>query len=220
MLTLLRFNLIVTIFFFVSLAVQAKDADVKDMISAIEKKLSKTAAKQKAVRMGKERAVLCNQCHGDDGNSTKAGVPNLAAQNPVYLLNQIEKFADGRRKNYVMNALSKNFTRDDKENLAIFYASMKVKALKSNAKLAIKGQPIYIKQCSSCHGDDGVGQANFARLAGQQVQYVETTLRGFRDNSKISGETTKRTSLIMNSIASGLSDDDVKALAAYVAQLR
>lgn len=220
MLILSRFIVIVTIFFFASLVAQAKDADVKDMISAIEKKLSKTESKQQAIRMGKDRAVLCNQCHGEDGNSTKPSVPNLASQNPVYLLNQIEKFADGRRKNFVMNALSKNFSRDDKENLAVFYASMKVNASKTNTQLAKKGQALYVKQCSSCHGKQGAGKSDYARLAGQKTHYVEMTLRGFRDRLKSSSKQLNRNNTIMELIAKELSDDDVKALAAYVAQLK
>lgn len=219
MLILSRFLVIVTVFFFSNLAVQAKDADIKDMMSTIEQKMSTTKSKQQAIRMGKERAVLCMQCHGEDGNSTKLDVPNLASQNPVYLLNQIEKFADGRRKNYVMNALSKNFSRDDKENLAVFYASMKAKASITNIQLANKGQAIYINQCGSCHGKQGAGKSDYARLAGQKTHYVEMTLRNFRDGLKSSSKRANRKNSIMELIAKELSDDDVEALAAYVAQL-
>ena len=175
--------LTIAILFIASFVLLAKDAKLSQIISDIEKKQSSPEIKQKAMIMGKERAVLCTQCHGADGNSTKPGVPNLASQNPVYLLNQIEKFADGRRKNFVMNALSKNFSRDDKQNLAIFYASMKVNAAETNIQLSEKGKPIYAKQCSVCHGESGIGQADFARLAGQRTDYVEITLKRFRDNS-------------------------------------
>jgi len=220
MLTLSKRIITILIFFFSSLIVQAKDAEVLRMLSDINAKQSTPALKQQAIAAGKDRAVLCNQCHGADGNSTKPDVPNLAAQNPVYLLEQIEKFADGRRKNFVMNALSKNFSRDDKENLAIFYASLRVRGAATNPQLAKKGQPIYAKQCSACHGENGVGQADFARLAGQQVQYVETTLMRFRDNSKNSNPSSNRSNVIMESIVKGLTDDEIKAVAAYLGQLK
>ena len=219
MLILSRFILIVTVFFFAILTVQATDADIKDMISAIEIKISNTKSKEQAIRMGKERAVLCQQCHGEDGNSTKPNVPNLASQNPVYLLNQIEKFADGRRKNFVMNALSKNFSRDDKENLAVFYASMKANASKTNIHLSKKGQIIYVKQCGSCHGKQAAGKFDYARLAGQKTHYVEMTLKNFRDRLTSSSKQANRENSVMESITKELSDDDIKALAAYVAQL-
>lgn len=211
--------IIIIIVVFASFAAQAKDVNITNMISSIEKKQSNPDLRKQAIRLGKDRALLCNQCHGEDGNSTKSGVPNLAAQNPVYLLNQIEKFSDGRRKNFVMNALSKNFSRDDKENLAIFYASMKVNTTKTNLQLANKGQSIYVKQCSSCHGKRGAGKSDYARLAGQKTHYVEMTLRGFRDNLKNSGMQANRNSNLMELITKDLSNDDIKALAAYVAQL-
>lgn len=219
MLIFLKFIIAVSTVAFVSFAVQAKDVNIANIISNIEKKQSKPALRKQAIRLGKDRALLCNQCHGEDGNSTKPEVPNLAAQNPVYLLNQIEKFSDGRRKNFVMNALSKNFSQDDKENLAIFYASMKVTTTITNLQLANKGQSIYVKQCGSCHGKRGAGKSDYARLAGQKTHYVEMTLRGFRDNLKNSSKQANRKSNLMELITKDLSDDDIKALAAYVAQL-
>ena len=109
MLVLLSRTIIITVFFFFSMITYAKDAELTRMFSDIVQKQSTQKLKQQAIRMGKERAILCNQCHGEDGNSKTPDVPNLASQNPKYLLEQIEKFATGSRKNYVMNALSKNF---------------------------------------------------------------------------------------------------------------
>ncbi len=212
--------MIIMVFFFASLDVHASEAGLARLMSGIEKKQSTHELKRYTIAMGKERALLCNQCHGDDGNSKKLGVPNLAGQNSEYLLGQIEKFSDGRRKNFVMNALSKNFSRDDKENLAVFYANMKVNITKTNTQLAKKGQPLYTRMCRGCHGKRGTGRAKYARLAGQQTYYIETTLKQFRDNSKHNGKSSKRSSAIMEPIVKGLSDDDVKALAAYVSQLK
>ena len=220
MIILLKFIIIIVLVVFASFVAQAEDENITNMISSIKKKQSNPTLRKQAIRLGKDRALLCNQCHGEDGNSTKSGVPNLAAQNSVYLLNQIEKFSDGRRKNFVMNALSKNFSRDDKENLAIFYASMKVNPAKTNDTLAKKGQSLYLQQCSSCHGNQGAGKSNYARLAGQKTHYVEMTLRSFRDNQKNNDKQANRKSNLMELITKDLSNDDIKALAAYVAQLK
>ena len=222
MLVLLSRTIIIMVFFFFSMITYAKDAGLTRMFSDIVKKQSTPELKQQAIRLGKDRTLLCNQCHGADGNSKKTDVPNLAAQNPVYLLEQIEKFANGSRKNYVMNALSKNFTSDDKVNLALFYASMPVKYVKTNVQFAIKGKSLYKNQCSSCHGDKALGKANFARLAGQQIHYIETTLRGFRGNLKNNSpsDLSKRRSVVMESISKTLSDEDIKFIAAYIAQLK
>ena len=210
---------LIAVFFFASFAIQAEDTDIIQLKNSVRNKLANPDMRTLAISQGKERAVLCSQCHGVDGKSTKPGVPNLAAQNPLYLLNQIEKFSDGRRINYVMNALSKNFSLDDKENLAIYYASMIVKVTKSSNPQIKDGQVIYANKCSVCHGAKGIGQAEFARLAGQQIAYVETTLKTFRDNANNRATASKRNSALMESVTQNLSDKDIAALAAYVAQL-
>ena len=222
MLKLLSRIFIAILFSINGLSVSANDNGISRMLIELEKNRSTTESRQHAITMGKERALLCSQCHGDDGNSARSDVPNLASQNPVYLLKQIEKFADGSRKNFVMNALSKKFTNQDKINLAIYYASMQVKHIKTNTKLAAKGQPLYTNKCSVCHGQKGIGKADYARLAGQQVKYVENTLRRFRDNSRNDSNTTKakRKSFVMESIAKNLSENDIQALAAYIAQIK
>lgn len=222
MLMLLNRTIFVVVFFFYSLFVHATDAEITRMLSDIAKKQLSPETKQQAIRQGKDRALLCNQCHGADGNSKKSNVPNLASQNPEYLLEQIEKFANGSRKNYVMNALSKNFSNEDKVNLALFYADMQLKPIKVSIQLIDKGKPLYLRQCSSCHGERGVGKENFARLAGQQIHYVESTLRRFRGIStdKNASDMPRRRSIIMESVSKGLSDDDISVLAAYIAHLK
>lgn len=202
--------------------VQAKNTELNDMLADIEKKQSVPALRENAIRIGKERALLCGQCHGDDGNSKKPDVPNLAQQNPSYLLQQIENFANGTRKNYVMNILSKNFSREDKVNLALFYANNQLEEIKTDPQLTKAGQSLYAEKCSTCHGSKGIGNKEFARLAGQQVSYVSTTLMRFRDkaNGKNIDNTSKRSNLIMESITKSLTDENIKSLAAYIAQLK
>ena len=46
-------------------------------------------------KTGQKVAAVCANCHGDNGNSTKPEVPNLAGQNTAYLLEQVRQFADG-----------------------------------------------------------------------------------------------------------------------------
>jgi cytochrome c553 len=196
-------------------------SDMDNLTRLINQKQATLQVKQQAIAAGQERAVLCSVCHGEDGNSTKPDVPNLAGQNPVYLLDQIEKFSDGRRKNYVMNSLAKSFSTEDKVNLAIFYNSMPVKLIEMDKELAKKGKPIYEKSCSSCHGEQGEGNINFARIAGQQPLYVLHTLKRFRDNANNSPgqEASKRCSNIMEPIVKGYSDKELEMLAAYVTSM-
>ena len=200
----------------------AAEPTIEEMNREIEKKLADIKIKQRAVEAGSDRALLCSYCHGDNGNSKKPVIPNLAGQNPFYLLDQIDRFSDGRRKNFVMNSLAKSFTAEDKINLAIFYSSMDVKPINIDRQLAKVGRSIFNTKCSSCHGPKGLGNKTFARLAGQQTTYVTNTLFRFRDNARSSDssrETTRQSSL-MESVVKNLTDEQINALAAYVGQLR
>jgi len=202
-------------------SIPAYGSELDKLTRLISQKQSAPAVKQQAMVAGQERALLCSVCHGEDGNSVKPDVPNLASQNPVYLMDQIEKFSDGRRVNYVMNSLAKGFTTDDKVNLAIYYNSMPVKPIPADNKLASQGKPIYEKSCSSCHGMRGEGNVTFARIAGQQPLYVMNTLKHFRDNANNTSEqkSSKRGSNIMEPIVKQYSDTDLEKIVAYITKM-
>lgn len=67
--------------------------------------------------------------------------------------------------------------------------------------------------CSGCHGPDGAGNnAMFPILAGQKAMYLENQLKAFKSGS--------RANPMMNGMAAGLSNDDIKNLAAYFASVK
>lgn len=170
-----------------------------------------------AIRDGRETAAFCALCHGHDGNSIKTLIPNLAGQNPVYLLDQIERFADGRRKDFIMAPLAKQLSVGDKVKLATYYSSVESRPIRTgatNAALADKGRTFYQQRCHVCHGADGKGSEGYAYLAGQHPEYIKLTLRHFRD------QTGERNNPVMAAQMRGLSDADIDALTEYVANLR
>jgi cytochrome c553 len=177
---------------------------------AKDKKLQKSMAKE-----GRDRTVLCNTCHGEEGMAIKPLTPNLAGQNPVYIVDQFERFGDGRRNDYLMSNLAKTFTLEDKIKIAIYYADMQMKQ-SGGGKLELlqKGQQIYKEVCVECHGENGRGQEGYARLAGQRYDYVVKMLKEFRDR------TGKRTNVWMTSVAIRLNDHDMEAVATYLANLK
>lgn len=67
------------------------------------------------------------------------------------------------------------------------------------------------KGCVACHAEKGISRPPvlFPHLAGQHASYLEHALRGYRDGS--------RKNQIMNQQAAELSNDDIKALAAFYA---
>ncbi|MEJ2619573.1 MAG: c-type cytochrome [Candidatus Thiodiazotropha sp.] len=177
---------------------------------AKDKKRQKRMAKE-----GRNRTVLCNTCHGEDGMAVEPLTPNLAGQNPVYIVDQFERFGDGRRNDYLMSNLAKTFTLEDKIKIAIYYAEMEMKQSGGGKpELLQKGQQIYKEVCVECHGKNGRGQEGYARLAGQRYDYVVKMLKEFRDH------TGRRTNVWMTSVAIRLNDQDMEAVATYLANLK
>ncbi|HHT00751.1 MAG TPA: cytochrome c [Thiomicrospira sp.] len=70
--------------------------------------------------------------------------------------------------------------------------------------------PAKAKTCVGCHGADGNSMVpNFPKLAGQHANYLEKALKDFRDGF--------RQDATMAAFAKGLSDQEIKDLAAYYA---
>ena len=66
--------------------------------------------------------------------------------------------------------------------------------------------------CVACHGKEGISNApNFPNLACQKDVYLVKQLKDFRDG--------KRKDPVMAGFAKGLSDADIKNIAAYYSQL-
>ena len=86
------------------------------------------------VAAGKATAsAVCAACHGANGISVRATIPNLAGQKEKYLSNQLKAFKSGKRKNPMMNAIAKQVGPKDIDNVAAFFASLPG-AAKSTAK--------------------------------------------------------------------------------------
>jgi len=178
--------------------------------------------RQQAYDAGHERIMLCAHCHGEDGNSLRPEIPNLAGQNTPYIIEQVEKFSDGRRKNFVMQTLASNFTIEDKVNLAVYFNAQTVKPIAADPGIAAKAEHIYKSVCFRCHGEAGKGAEGYARIAGQKPQYVINTLTRFRAAAQhtVDAADITRNSTRMEQVAQHLSDQDIEALANYIALLR
>jgi len=163
---------------------------------------------------GRKVAAVCANCHGDGGNSTISTVPNLAGQNPAYLLEQVRQFAVGERRNEFMEGMIRAMDSDEKIGMVLFYAAQQVTHKPAgNAVLVDKGREIFNNICIRCHGDAGRGNDTIARIAGQQGDYMRATLKGYRDGSN------KRVNSIMTPNVKGLSNADIEAITAFVSSM-
>jgi len=168
-----------------------------------------------AMREGRDRAALCKYCHGEDGNSIKEGTPSIAGQNPVYIVDQFQRYGDGHRYDPWMANLAKTLDQESKIKLALYYSEQEMKPMGGGRlDLIDRGKQVYEQFCTECHGDDGRGTEGYARLAGQRPEYTVKMLQEF----KIPG--SNRSNPWMYARANMLgSEEDMHAVAAYLANL-
>ena len=102
-------------------------------------------------------------------------------------------------------------------------AAFSTVALANEGGNAANGKQIYtngkgsVPACTSCHGQDGLGDDNMGtpRLAGLGFTYVVKQLKDFATDKR-----QDTTMFIMNTNAKGLSEQDWKDVAAYVSSLK
>jgi cytochrome c553 len=195
-----------------SLPLKANELDLLKTLESIKADTTKT---EKSINAGNMRALLCKYCHGEDGNSLKTTIPNLAGQNTTYLIRQFEYFASGKRYNKTMNQIAKILSPEDRVNIALFYSSQKVKPQQQyRPELLKKGEGIFKTRCFMCHGYDGYGKEELPRIASQPADFIKTTLASYTSSVK------KRAETQMSAVASTLTQDDIEAITAYLTSLK
>jgi cytochrome c553 len=166
-----------------------------------------------------------------DGNSVAPANPKLAGQPAEYITKQLHNFKlgmldpnkDGVRKNPVMGAMTAALSDQDMLNLGAYFSS---KAIKSGtAKIPYdEGQKVYrggnavtgLPACAACHGPTGAGiPSQYPRLGGQHADYILVQLKAFR-----SSERANDAGKVMRTIANKMSDQEMQAVANYVAGLK
>lgn len=169
-------------------------------------------------------AQMCVACHGADGNSANPALyPNLAGQAPAYLELQLTNFKSGERPNPIMKGIVDGLQPADLHALSAYFGAMPAKAQPSHDKaLEAKGRALFTQgsaagapACVSCHGPQGHGQTSFPRIASQPAPYALEQLHVYRDVPKFNNPLAT----MMKSVAVKLSEDEMKAVTAYVATL-
>lgn len=154
---------------------------------------------------GEPLTAVCGGCHGLHGVSTDAATPNLAGQDPRYLVNAVKSYSKTRRHEG-MKAYVADLSRQDIESIAAFYAVQK-------SRPAEKGRTLVeelIGKCDRCHGA-GVENASLAvpKISGQDKDYLIMALRAYRDN--------RRESSTMHNMSLPYSDSVIESVSSFYA---
>lgn len=184
--------------------------DLQERLKAIQ---ADPLALKAAVEAGRKASFFCANCHGENGISKTADVPNLAGQNPAYLLEQIRKFGSGERKDAFMQGLINVLKDEDRLQITLFYSSTPVAPTPADAALAARGKAVFAKLCVRCHGEQGRGNELYPRLAGQKLPYLQSSITRYRDGTGI------RNNQLMSIATATLKNDEIAAIANYLTQL-
>ena len=77
---------------------------------------------------GKAKAAICAACHGANGIAAIPGYPNLAGQNPQYIVSALKAYKNGERTSAqaaIMKPQATMLSDTDMENLAAYFSQMK-----------------------------------------------------------------------------------------------
>jgi cytochrome c553 len=174
---------------------------------------------------GATKAVVCQACHGANGNSVNPEWPSLAGLGADYIAQQLQNFKSGKRSNPVMSGMVLNLSPEDMADLAAYFGSQVNTGLAADPAHWKAGEKLYragdkareIPACMACHGPTGYGiaPAKFPALRGQHAEYVVKQLTDYASGARSTGPNG-----MMQSIAKRLSADDMRDVSSYVQGLR
>lgn len=173
---------------------------------------------------GQGKSAVCAACHGVDGNSAVPNWPKIAGQHAPYLERQFSLIKSGARSVPEMAGIVPGVSDQDAADIAAYFASQTVKAGLADETTLTVGERLYragdpatdVPACMACHGPAGEGNplSAYPALAGQHSVYTEKMLKGFRNGTSWGEE--DESSKIMTGVALRLTDDQIKAVSAYV----
>jgi len=148
---------------------------------------------------GEALTATCGKCHGARGISHNPMIPNLAGQEPTYLVNALKAYRDHERSHEEMET-----DKSDEEiaNIAAFYS------IQTAGSLVDTGEELeaLVAKCNRCHGRTEVQTSLvLPSLNGQKRDYLLHVMKEYRDGD--------RGNSMMHKISAGYSDELLEQLA-------
>ncbi len=165
----------------------------------------------------------CFICHGAEGESSSPVFPRLAGQHASYVERQLADYKSGKRKNDTMQAMAADLTPEEMRLLGMYFESKPARThAVADPELAQVGRFVFnrgnpfsgVAACADCHGAAGHGTERLPRLGGQHAQYVENQLKAFSKRERTNDNA------VMHTVASKLTELELKAVAAYISGLQ
>jgi len=174
---------------------------------------------------GSVTVAACLPCHGGGAAGAPGAptFPTLDGQHAAYLDKQLREYKSGKRKSAIMAPVIGALKKQQIPVMAAHFASQTTaRGAGENPQLAARGKVLYeegnratgVPGCVGCHLPNGVGYQRYPRLAGQPQAYIVQQLVDFK-----SGARSNDRARVMRAVAGRLTDEEIRAVAEYVAGL-
>ncbi|MFI4914244.1 MAG: c-type cytochrome [Steroidobacterales bacterium] len=210
---------------------------IRWMFAALAALAAPLAWSRGTAEAGATKTTTCLACHGANGNSVNPQWPSLAGQNAAYITAQLKYFHDKKRLDAsgLMPPMAAPLSEQDIEDVAAYYASQTPAGLEADPSYWKAGEKLYrggdrtrkVPACVACHGPVGRGNpaAGYPALRAQQSVYTIAQLTDYVAGSRYTKEADGGTAggpnaEIMHTIASRLTQEDMRNLASYIQGMR
>lgn len=168
------------------------------------------------IEAGKNAFEACRGCHTSVGTSNAYPtyyVPKIGGQVAAYTFSAMKAYQGSQRPHRTMMANTYDLTDQTLEDIAAYLAQDTEGSTTAiaNGGDKVKGKKL-AAACMACHNDDTAATATNPRLAGQHANFLEKAMQEY--------QTGKRNNVLMQSMVQGLSEDDIKDVAAYFNSLK
>ena len=196
---------------------------LKKMMAAVLLLAASTAAWAADLANGQTINKSCALCHGAHGQGASGKLsPRIAGLPREYIIKAMKDYVSGTRIYPLMVRTSQidKFTERDYEDVAAYLASIDLSSdemfnIRADLGDTDEGKDIYRSDCKNCHNRDGYGKPSKEAppLAGQHTAYLYTTMRNFKEGSRIHANDNE------DDTFEEYADADFINLAAYLATL-
>ena len=167
----------------------------------------------------KAKLETCFACHGEGGVSQTENVPSIAAEPSYFTQWQLVFFRSGSRKSEIMEPVAAGLSNEDLKAIGAYLESLAPPRPPKSADdtpdmTKVGARLAEDRHCSSCHKSTCIGQQAAGRLAGQREEVLLKALKDYK-----SGVRTGSGVAAMPEVAYSLNEDQMKALAHYLARL-